>query len=454
MLLLETLKGGSGGGGGDVELENEKLRMALAQLKEAYDMQTAHIAKKEQELKEARNPKKDTSGESIADLRKLVEHLSAREHEHVEEKDNLNNEIRELNALLLVSKNIENEALNWVEELKAELSSAYEEIAELESKTEDLKDEWKSKWTRLNRAYARLEDELAEARAGRGPMADDEDGDLPADPTTAENNAQSTHVESQPHTEPNTQSHAHGFVSVKERANGIEAELKTAESKLLTEQLQMVSLFLPPAYETAEKSGVEMVLFLRRVRAKCEVILKDTTREFKLDQDVNERLGSSGLSTVQLASAQALASDLQAIIIAIKALLSVMEQGHEGTYLNLSHNYMELKGHEPALDVLLEAIKVDALGPSTDLSKVSVLNFSLTLARSLTHRVCPDTLGTGPTRRATIWAARLELREGGQPKLEPRVPRRFLLRDECVRGVVAARAEAAAGHLLGHNLRG
>jgi hypothetical protein len=95
VVLLETIKGGGGGGGGgggsggDLEAENSKLKQALAGLKEAYEMVMMALKQKEEELHEARNPKRraDRPGESAAELKKMVEHLSNREVEQDAERD-------------------------------------------------------------------------------------------------------------------------------------------------------------------------------------------------------------------------------------------------------------------------------------------------------------------------------------------------------------------------------
>jgi hypothetical protein len=95
------------------------------------------------------------------------------------------------------------------------------------------------------------------------------------------------------------------------------------------------------------------------VRAKCEVILSDTTREYRLDLEINERLSESGMTVDQLAFAEALASAVSLTIHSATALLTCMELGSESTYLQLSHNFVELKGHEQAFDVIIEEIKKD-----------------------------------------------------------------------------------------------
>mmetsp|Transcript_30556 Transcript_30556/g.80018 ORF Transcript_30556/g.80018 Transcript_30556/m.80018 type:complete len:1146 (+) Transcript_30556:164-3601(+) len=374
--VLEATGGGGGGGAaplneGDLAAENEALKSALAVLKEAYDIQTTTVAKKEEELREALNPSGGTSGESLSDLKRMVEHLSDREHELLEEKRKADNEIHELQNVLAVAKAIEEESLTWVDELKAELEAANHELGKRDAAVDDLKDEWKQKWLKLNRAYARLEEEVREARENApptvfaGPLAANTVNDAPANDINA--NDVNDVNDAAPR---GGGGGGGGYLSVKERAAGLETALKTAEASLLTEKLAMLELFLPQAYQTSEKYGVEMVLFLKRVREKCRIIRADATREYKLDQEVTYRVNTSGLSVYQLAAGQTLACHVGTIVAATSALVSVMEQGHGPVYHSLAHSYIDLQGHETALDALFELLKVDGFGPDTDLSKL------------------------------------------------------------------------------------
>jgi TolA-binding protein len=174
-------------------------------------------------------------------------------------------EIRELNELLLVSKHIEQESIRSVEMLEDELATVYGEVETMEKAADDLKYEWNKKWTKLTRSYRRLEDELTEVKAGRSV------NEVVA-PSPAVDDAEKVARAAATATADTTAAPTAGIKSLKERANALEASVKTAEADVLREHINLLGLFLPPSYHTSEKHGVELVLFLR-----CVVVFLHTS---------------------------------------------------------------------------------------------------------------------------------------------------------------------------------
>lgn len=106
---------------------------------------------------------------------------------------------------------------------------------------------------------------------------------------------------------------------------------------------------------------------------RCEIILEDTRRDFRLDEDLATLLApatSGGVTLDQLSFAQHLVGCLSSVMVAVTTLLKGLERGDDNVYRSLSHSYVEIKGHEAAFDTLLELIKTNGLGPTVSLDKV------------------------------------------------------------------------------------